>query len=234
VAGQPVTLVWVKRVWCADPLAQNGSRPSRRDVQQPRPGDVDHPGDELGVVFAVRGEERRLVHTQPRHPVQPARVVDQRGAVLADRGHHGGPRDAELGSRLGHGSWMPAGWHPASPRTRDDLRRPLANMRVRAAWSTFRSTPARSGLRQQILRGGSRWMGRGASSTGSGVGRPGWRSCRSWLVARWRKRSSTTGNGLTRVLFFSAATSATVCSRRSCRAARSCRTSPQIGRTGGG
>jgi hypothetical protein len=47
-------------------------------------------------------------------------------------------------------------------------------------------------------------------STESGVGRPGWRSCTSWLVARSRKRSSSTGNGMTSVLFFSAATSATV------------------------
>ena len=36
-----------------------------------------------------------------------------------------------------------------------------------------------------------------------------------------KKRSSSTGKGITRVLFFSAATSATVCSSRSCRAAGS-------------
>ena len=34
----------------------------------------------------------------------------------------------------------------------------------------------------------------------------------------WKKRSSSTGNGITSVLFFSAATSVTVWSRRSCRA----------------
>ena len=37
-----------------------------------------------------------------------------------------------------------------------------------------------------------------------------------------KKRSSSTGNGITRVLFFSAATSTTVCSSRSCRAAGVC------------
>jgi len=38
---------------------------------------------------------------------------------------------------------------------------------------------------------------------------------------RSKKRSSSTGNGMTRVLFFSAATSTTVCSSRSCSAAGS-------------
>ena len=39
--------------------------------------------------------------------------------------------------------------------------------------------------------------------------------------ARSKKRSNSTGNGITSVLFFSAATSTTVCSNRSCKAAGS-------------
>ena len=56
-------------------------------------------------------------------------------------------------------------------------------------------------------------VGRGGAA-GSGLGGAG-----AAGVARSRKRSSSTGKGRTSVEFFSAATSTTVCSSRSCRAA---------------
>jgi hypothetical protein len=45
-------------------LAQTGSGPSTDHVEQPSGGHVDHPGDELGVVLAIRGQERRLIHPE--------------------------------------------------------------------------------------------------------------------------------------------------------------------------
>jgi hypothetical protein len=57
----------------------------------------------------------------------------------------------------------------------------------------------------------------GASSVPTASGR----ACPVAGAMRSKKRSSSTGTGMTRVLFFSAATSTTVCSSRSCSAAGS-------------
>ncbi|MBA3989752.1 MAG: hypothetical protein H0X54_01745 [Propionibacteriales bacterium] len=57
-------------------------------------------GDEHGVVGGVRGQERGLIHSQRRYSNQPLGVLDQRGAVLADRGHRGAPPHSEVGGDL--------------------------------------------------------------------------------------------------------------------------------------
>src|SRR5215207_6992397 len=48
------------------------------------------------------GQERGLVDPERDHTGQPGRVVDQRGAVLADRPHHRTPPGAEIGGHRGH------------------------------------------------------------------------------------------------------------------------------------
>jgi len=72
------------------------------DVEQLRPrapgaGHRHDPGDELGVLSAAGGQERGLVDADGDHPGQAGGVVDERGAVLADRAHHGAPADPEAG-----------------------------------------------------------------------------------------------------------------------------------------
>ena len=85
-----------------DPAAQRGGRASRHNIEQPGPcaGQVHDAGRERRRPAGVRGLERGLIHTDRVHPGEPARVADERGAVLADRGHHRRPTDPEVGGDL--------------------------------------------------------------------------------------------------------------------------------------
>src|SRR6185437_14715686 len=54
------------------------------------------------------GLKRGLIHPDRLHPFQPGRVIDPRGAVVADCGHRGVPADAELaGHRRDRRSVLP-------------------------------------------------------------------------------------------------------------------------------
>ena len=90
-----------------DPAGQRRPAPAGHHVEQPRRptvsgSDINDPDDEHGVVGRVGGQERGLVHAQRRDAGESVRVVDQRPAVLAHRGHHRGPADTEGGGDLGH------------------------------------------------------------------------------------------------------------------------------------
>ncbi|MDQ3053123.1 MAG: hypothetical protein M3R66_04640 [Actinomycetota bacterium] len=52
--------------------------------------------------MSVRGQERGLIHTKRLNTVGAGRVVDQRPAVLGDRGHDRGPAGPELPGHRGH------------------------------------------------------------------------------------------------------------------------------------
>ena len=142
-------------------------------------------------------------------------------------------------------NWLSThGFHEAS---RGQLRRQVVpSARGHAGWSGLKlSRSMRQGHRnRQESRGRHkgpfgliaaqwrRWAGlRGMVSTGfagmagglsvSGASAACGRARAAGWAARSKKRSSSTGTGMTRVLFFSAATSTTVCRSRSCRAAGS-------------
>ena len=61
---------------------------------------VDDPGDELGRVVRVGGEERGLIHTDRTDPGEARRVIDEWGAVVTDRFHRGVPRHPERAGDL--------------------------------------------------------------------------------------------------------------------------------------
>ncbi len=73
-------------------------------VEQPRPPVEGHDAGRVGSApGGGGGQERGLVYSQRGYCVKPVGVIDQRGAVLADRGHHRRPADPEVGGHPGHG-----------------------------------------------------------------------------------------------------------------------------------
>jgi hypothetical protein len=83
---------------------------------RPSRGQVGDPGGELGHPAGVRVLPDMLIHAQPGHARQPARVVGQRLAVVMDRPHHRAPANSELAGHRGHRLLVPA----------DPLTRPAA------------------------------------------------------------------------------------------------------------
>ena len=146
VEGSHGDLLAPGRVALGEPAGQDAAAATRHNVEQPglagglpraagRAGQVDQTGGEHGGMAGVGGQERGLVHSERAHAGQPNGVVDQRGAVLADRAHHRAPTDPELdrhgGHRLAELADPPAG-HPRRPRRERGPRRELdAGLRPR-------------------------------------------------------------------------------------------------------
>lgn len=63
---------------------------------------VDDTGGEHRRADRVGAGERRLIHPDRSHCLDAIRVLDHRGAVLDDRGHHRGPAHPEIAGHRGH------------------------------------------------------------------------------------------------------------------------------------
>lgn len=90
----------------ADPARVGTAGAARHDIEQPggpTRGQVDDAGDVLRRAGGGGPQPRGLIHAEPHHAGEPVRVVDERGAVLTDRAHHGAPAHPQLQPQVLHG-----------------------------------------------------------------------------------------------------------------------------------
>ena len=104
-------------------------RATRHNVQQLSAGDVDDLGRPQSVPERSVPAEQHLIEPDRSDVADAVRVIDQRGAVVDDRVHHGVPVATEIGGDLGHRAAMAANLERRPPPVRSVIAARSAAMR---------------------------------------------------------------------------------------------------------